>query len=250
MPTKPRAELVWQNQAAALVERARRQKDGKAVFLATQLVRGAGVMLFAAGQILNIVRSRATPKSYIEVLEQAGISKTSAEQLIVIYERFGHLPAAEPLAHLGAAKLTVLSLMSDDEITQLASGNEVRGVTIERAATASPKQLELDLAEAHPSATVQRNEWKRRYERLASRYRNEVGRTSGDDDYAARCTAALAKIQQGVCELEKLALMADRLNGSAELVAGITKEAGKVIQHRFGAAKNHLLRTAAAKSPQ
>lgn len=97
-----------------------------------------------AGRAFQEISARAEKKQIVSDLKMRGIPTTSFYEAIGIYEVFAAFPDVEfvrACAQLDATKLRQVARWSPEERLALASGESVRGITIEQAADMSSREF-------------------------------------------------------------------------------------------------------------
>ena len=109
-----------------------------------------GLELEAAGKILAgraLIHLRETldKREFAAGLAERGVPRRSAYYAIDVYEMFAALPdgaSVQALAQIGVTKAMTFSRWAPEQISALAHGEEVNGLTLDQAADLSSRELE------------------------------------------------------------------------------------------------------------
>lgn len=106
-------------------------------------MEAAGKIL--AGRALTHLRDTLDKRAFSAGLAERGISRSSAYYAIDVYEMFAALPdgpSVHALAQIGATKAMAFRKWAPEQISALAHGEEVNGLTLDQAADLSSRELE------------------------------------------------------------------------------------------------------------
>jgi hypothetical protein len=101
-----------------------------------------GMEMIAIGASLKMLKLQCGHGEFMTRVERAGFRRESARKLMVVAEKFANSHTSGNLENLGKAQITELALELDkDEIDQLMSGEEVRGITADDVRLMTVREL-------------------------------------------------------------------------------------------------------------
>lgn len=106
----------------------------------------ASLDMLEAGKKLILLKEREPQGEFLDSVRACGIEPRMAQRLMQASVKW--LPNAKPVSHLAPTKLLDLAFLDDDQITELAEGGTVLGLTLEDVDRMSVRELRKALRDA------------------------------------------------------------------------------------------------------
>jgi hypothetical protein len=101
-----------------------------------------GMEMIAIGASLKMLKLQCGHGEFMTRVERAGFNKYSAFKMMTVAEKFSNVATSQLLEGMGKSQITELALgMDKDEVDQLMSGEEVRGITADDVRLMTVREL-------------------------------------------------------------------------------------------------------------
>lgn len=101
-----------------------------------------GMEMIAIGASLKMLKLQCGHGEFMTRVERAGFNKYSAFKMMTVAEKFSNVATSQLLENMGKSQITELALgMDKEEVEQLMSGDEVRGITADDVRLMTVREL-------------------------------------------------------------------------------------------------------------
>lgn len=101
-----------------------------------------GMEMIAIGASLKMLKLQCGHGEFMTRVERAGFNKYSAFKMMTVAEKFSNVATSQLLENMGKSQITELALgMDKEEVEQLMSGEEVRGITADDVRLMTVREL-------------------------------------------------------------------------------------------------------------
>jgi hypothetical protein len=101
-----------------------------------------GMEMIAIGASLKMLKLQCGHGEFMTRVERAGFAMRSAQKMMLVAEKFSNTPTSAHLVDLGKSKVLELAIELDqNEVDQLMSGEEVRGITADDVRLMTVREL-------------------------------------------------------------------------------------------------------------
>lgn len=101
-----------------------------------------GMEMIAIGASLKMLKLQCGHGEFMTRVERAGFNKYSAFKMMTVAEKFSNVATSQLLENMGRSQITELALgMDKEEVEQLMSGEEVRGITADDVRLMTVREL-------------------------------------------------------------------------------------------------------------
>jgi len=104
--------------------------------------------IFSVGARLLLLKAQCPHGEFVERLEHLGIEYRMAARMMQATRKFPNVSTSTHLIALGKSKIFELVVLDDEEAEAFANGEEVRGITLDDAATMSVAELRRRVRQA------------------------------------------------------------------------------------------------------